>query len=129
MKPDYAILAHNIKLLRNKNNLTQAEFAKLHKISPKTFGNYETGLALPKAAFLLSVSRAEGIEPEFITGTKIKMDRNGKITNIPSRDKELQSIKDELHKLTATFQTHYEQFVSGLNTINTRLNRLEKQRK
>lgn len=47
----------NLKLLRNKNKLTQAELGKILNLSRSTISNYEAGKMQPSIETIIEISK------------------------------------------------------------------------
>lgn len=127
MKPENEISAHNIRLLRQMEGLTQADFGKKYQINKKSIWAYEKGNAKPKPQFLLELSRGVGIAPDILITVKLKTDRTGKIINLPSKELQVQKIRAELKSLVDSYKNATEQFFKGILKINERLDMIEKQ--
>lgn len=126
MKPGNEIISHNIKLLREIEGLGQSEFGIKYGSNQKSIWAYEAGNSKPKSNFILNLSAGTGITPEVLLSLKLKKDRHNRITNIPSKDQEIQTLKNELKALTSAFQNDVQRFFKGIEKINERLLGMEK---
>lgn len=130
MTPQNAITAHNIKLLRLNEGLTQKEFGKKYDSNQKNVWAYEKGTNKPKGQVLLNISKGTGIPPEILLTVKLKKDRvTGAIINLPSKEKQVQQMRTELKTLIAEFEKAQKTFFKGLIKMTERLDIIEKQLK
>ena len=106
MKPENQIIAHNIKLLRTIRKETQPEFGNRLGSNQKSIWSYEKGNVRPKPNFLLQISRHYGITPETMLHVKLKIDKGGKIINLPKADKEYGRLYKQLE---IVMQKHAQQ--------------------
>lgn len=58
----------NLKLLREKNDLTQASLAKILKISPSTIAMYERGERKPDPDMIIKISNYFNISTDYLLG-------------------------------------------------------------
>lgn len=110
-----------MKVLREREGLTQDDFAKKYGSNVKSYWGYENKVAVPKAKFLLNLSRGIGVSPDILLSIKLKTDKSGKITNIPSRDQQLIKFKKELQDITKEFEAAVSKFFKGIESINDKI--------
>lgn len=91
------MLANNLKKLREENNLTQMEFAKLFDVDRSTVSKWERGIYVPSVITLAKVATFFNIPIEDLTG---KVETNDS----------LNEVKEELHDfviLSKETKTHF----------------------
>lgn len=125
MKESLRIAAANVQALRVNSGLTQSEFGELHQSNQKAVWTYENGKAGPGQAFLLSMSRKYGFDPELIFTLKFKVSSDGKITNIPKTRSEIQLLKFELANTMDEFNESMKAFTKKMASIQQRLQKIE----
>jgi transcriptional regulator with XRE-family HTH domain len=123
-KDENEIIAHNIRLLRKKDDLTQKDFGNKYKVNQRSIDVYESAYIKPKPDFLLALSKGSGLSPEVLLNVKLKM-TNGVFTNIPSQQKEFQKVRQELNAITKGFQNDINGFFKKLHLLNERLDKIE----
>lgn len=124
-KPENEIIAHNIRLLRSNDNLTQKDFGDRYNVGQRSIDVYESAYIKPKPDFLLALSKGSGLSPEVLLNVKLKMSRDGRFTNIPSQQKEFQKVRQELNSITKGFQDDINSFFKKLQLLNERLDKIE----
>lgn len=65
------ILANNIKTLRRKKNLNQAELGKILHVSQQTIGSWETGRAIPGSDTLNTLADYFNVSTDELLGRKV----------------------------------------------------------
>lgn len=75
-KIDKSIIGNNIKYLRNKNDLTQYDLAKILNTSQSTISAYENGKTLVLTAFIFSLAKEFNLSVDKLCGlekTNVKL--------------------------------------------------------
>ena len=67
-KIDKSIIGNNIKYLRNKNDLTQYDLAKILNTSQSTISAYENGKTLVLTAFIFSLAKEFNLSIDKLCG-------------------------------------------------------------
>lgn len=129
MKSNIEISSWNIRSLRELSKLTQKEFAELHGTNQKVQWTYEAGKSLPSAAYTLSLGKYYGFTPELLTTIKFKFSKEGKITNVPKIEDELDLIKEELNETIVEFEHYVTAFMGRINNIKSKIIDLERTQK
>ena len=107
-------------------SLTQEEFGNKYGVKLKAMWAYEAGNIRPKTELLSTIGTSFGISLDSFLNVKLKRDESGKISNIPSDEKELQLIRNELKIMMTSFQQQVNEFFKNLELINNRINTIEK---
>lgn len=126
MKKENEITAHNIRFLRKRERLAQWELGEKYGSDQKKISFYETGKYAPATDFLINLSKATGIDPDILRTVKLKTNGEGKIINLPDKQKELQALRKELNDSVADFKQSIELFFKRIIAINSRLDTIEK---
>lgn len=83
-----------IKELREDNNMSQKELAKMLDISEKTLYRYECGTHEPPISTLLKISKIFNVSLNYIVGLD-----SLSINDVDNLKKELQNIEDTISKI------------------------------
>nr|WP_213974942.1 helix-turn-helix transcriptional regulator [Tepidanaerobacter acetatoxydans] len=90
------ILGNRIKTLREREGLTQIEFAKILNISNTTLSQYESGQRVPSDEIKTKIADFFGVTIDFLLGRTDTPTPADKISESVSDDPELAKFWDEL---------------------------------
>lgn len=117
MKPDNAIVAHNVKLIRELKSESQGEFAERLNSTQRNISTYEKGDFMPGADFLIELSKYAGVGLETLLTVKLKLDRSGRFSNLPDADKEYNKIYHEIQELITQHELNTKRFLEDINKL------------
>jgi len=90
------ILGNRIRFLRERENLSQIEFAKILNISNTTLSQYETGQRVPSDEIKAKIADYFGVTVDYLLGRTDTPSTADKITDSVSDDPELAKFWEEL---------------------------------
>lgn len=93
------MLKDNIKILRNKNNMSQEQLAIKLNVVRQTVSKWEQGISVPDAEMLVLISNLFAIPVSVLLGENISKNKNDDIQAI---SKKLEIINNELLKTQKT---------------------------
>lgn len=124
MKPGYEAIAHNVRFIRDKES--QDEFGQRLGTNQKTISAYERGINKPSSQMLLKLSQMAGIDAGTLLTKKLRQDREGNIINAKPDEKEILHLRKELDQLIKTFEADTQRFFKGIQSLNKRLEQIER---
>ena len=100
-------IAENIKALREKHGLSQAEFAKLIGVSDKAVSTWEKGTRIPRMGVIQKMADMYGLQKTDIIEDK---------QPLPTKGEELlnKDLIERLRLLTPEEQERVDAFVQGI---------------
>lgn len=123
MKPENAIIAHNVKLIREIKGESQGDFAKRLNSTQRNISTYENGDFMPGADFLIELSKYAGVGLESLITIKLKKDRSGNFSNLPDAEKEYNRIYSQIQESIAKHEQITKQFFDDINKLYGQLSK------
>ena len=104
-----------LKELREQNNLSQQDLAKILKVSPSTVSNWEAGKRQPDIQMIIEIANYFNVSVDEVLGRAInERARNTNNDNHNIRTGDIQSIIDKITRVDSFYLPAIESIIDGL---------------